>query len=137
MSMDKNIFRFNNGERDVYADPLVLRDRLFTVSLGEFWNLRDKERKIATANDDPTIIMEGIKAREHLIYIGREVFQMIPFDDTTGKGATAEECLKVTDEFLTFLAQKKTKHAPPPTTSPPTASTPQPPTAEIMDIMSD
>lgn len=122
--METKIFKYNNGERDVCGDPLVLRDRLFTVSLGEFWNLRKKVQAIDAAKDDATIIMEGISARGHLIEIARGVFEMAPYDDATGKGALADDCLVVTEQFLYFLNQKKTNSAPPQTISPSTANTP-------------
>ena len=126
--MERLIFEYNNGERQVFGDPLLLRDRIFTVSMGEFWNLRKKVLKIDAANDDITIIMEGIEARGHLVNIARAVFDMVPYNDATGKGATAEDCLNVTNLFLHWLDQKKTNAARQQTTLPPSASTVPPPT---------
>lgn len=126
--MNRSIFQYNDGERDVFGDPLMLRDRLFTVSQGEFWNLRKKVAAIDAAKDDATIIMEGIAARGHLVEIARATFSMAAYDPTTGKGALAEQCLATTELFLHFLDQKKTSSAPPPTTFPSTASIPPTPT---------
>ena len=126
--MNREIFQYHDGTKERFGDPLVLRDRLIQVSMGELENLRGKVRAMAGAKGDFTIVSEGLKAREHLIAIARETFGLAPFDDTTGKGTLAEDCLAVTESFLVFLAKKKMSRERTPTTSPPTASTPPTPT---------
>ena len=126
--MNREIFQFHDGTKDRFGDPLVLRDRLIQVSLGEIWNLRDKVRAMANAGGDFTIITEGLKAREHLIHIAQETFGLPAWNDTTGKGLLAEECLAVTEAFLVYLAKKKMRQEQQPTTSPPSESTSQVPT---------
>lgn len=140
--MERNIFKYNNGLRDVFGDPLILRDRLFQVSQGEFHILRGKVRAIAKAlprvDTEPEAVlavMEGLRAREHLVNIAREVFQLAPFDDTTGKGTLADECLAVTEAFLAFCAEKKTTGEQQPTTSTSTESTLQQPIPETTPTM--
>lgn len=140
MAMNLNIFRFNNGTADVFGDPLALRDRLFVVSQGEFWNLRKKVAAIASADaktpEGVLTITEGVTARGHLVTIACETFGLPAFDPATGNGMLAEACLDVTEAFLAFLNQKKTTSEQPPTTSPSTESTPQDATQPITPTMS-
>lgn len=138
--MKKEIFKYNNGTADVYGDPLVLRDRLFVASQGEFWNLRKKVSAIAGADaktpEGVLAITEGVTARGHLVTIACETFGLPAFDSATGKGMLAEDCLDVTEAFLEFLDQKKTTSEQPPTTSPSTESTAPPPIQQTTPIMS-
>ena len=133
--MERLIFKYHNGEREVFGDPLVLKDRIFELSGGEFVKWRRQVRAIPLVRPEESDtegtmayfagVIEGLAARKNLILLAQHIFEMVPFDDRTGKGATVTECLAVTDAFLLFLGQKKTSSAAQPTTSPSTESTPE------------
>lgn len=112
---EKAIFKFWNGTRHVWGDPLALSRRLDAV-LG-----------------DPDAVFEAIRsedmrerhaALECLIANVREVFAMPPIDPETGAGATEEDVQTALRALWKFLAKKKPSTDTPPSSSPSTGSPP-------------
>lgn len=109
----KNIFKYNNGEVDLFADPIAV-DRKLRMALGDdFATLKalfevDGDGKLTSSP------LEFMMATEKQIAATRQAFGCQPFDPHTGKGATDDVVLELWEQFWNWMAdQKKT-----PVTSP-------------------
>lgn len=114
---EKAIFRYFNGDRWVWGDPLALSRRLDT-SLG------DPDAVFADVGDpDPKVWRPAV---ECLIANVRDVFAIAPIDPETGAGGTEEHCRAALQALWEFLAKKKPTNATMPSSSASITSTPTP-----------
>lgn len=116
---EKAIFRYHNGTRMVWADPLTVQRRL-DAALG------DPDVVFKDVNDNDPLVWRP--ALECLIAAVREVFVMPGIDPETGQGATEEDCRTALNSLQDFLAKKKPSAAGSPILSAPTESCPSPST---------
>jgi hypothetical protein len=98
--MDRNVFKYQDGGRDVYADPLVVY-RSFVGALGG-----DPEPYLAAARNEsrePADFMSRLEAEGKLAEASRVAFGLPAFDPGTGEGATEAFCLDTLYSFLEWL----------------------------------
>jgi hypothetical protein len=107
---EKKIFPYFDGAARVFGDPVTIRRRLTGFLDGNPNAVVD-----ACNSTDPATAMQ---ADEKLLAAIRFAFDM-PFDRTTGTGATEDECFAAYDAFTAFMEQKKTSGEPTPTCVPP------------------
>lgn len=106
MEIRKACFRFWNGARFVWADPLRVERRLYAA-------LGDPHAVFAASQSSEFVIAST--ALEQLVEAVRDVFRMEPFDDETGAGATEEDCRNALQALWDYLAKKKLSAAASPT----------------------
>ena len=106
----RNVFKYNDGTKDVYADPLDVRRRMMRATNGEMdLILEDYGRKVKDADGKflPEEYMRKATAEESLATAVREAFRLPPFDPETGLGATDSRALEVFVEFDGWLAKNE------------------------------
>lgn len=104
---NREIFKYHNGEQDLFADPKAI-ERKLRISLGgdpattlkALW-AKDDEGKL-TASD-----VEYMIAEEKMIDATRKAFGLQPLDPFKGTGATDELALKLWSEFWDWMDEKK------------------------------
>lgn len=101
-----------NGEDQVYADPLTVHRRLFSL-------LGDPNAVLLDANsDDPSLRHQ---AREKLLPAAREALELVPFDKKTGRGSLEQDVMAALRSYLEWMEGKGGPGSSLPTCSPPTA----------------
>lgn len=128
--MDRNIFRYNDGEQDRYGDPLALESNLIEA-LGDLTLLLQKINAMRAAQADPLALIEGVQARRVLIGGVRAAFGLKPFDPATGRGATDDLALGTYLAWVNWTQKKSGNGPDTPSTSPSTDSTPPTPTPPV------
>lgn len=103
----------------VYADPMRVRRRLKAMLDGN----PEKVLAQATQTDVPQFASE---ATDRVLAAAVYALDLVPFDATTGAGATEDMVVGVLNSFLAFEAEKKTTEPSCPTWPPPTESEPWP-----------
>lgn len=103
---ERAIFPYHNGERQVYGDPMALSRRLTIHAGGDIDALVRDWRKDPVL-DDAGQELPGSRAlrlqhEEKIVEAVRKAFQMIPWDDSTGQGATWDQCMTAFEDFLRF-----------------------------------
>ncbi len=90
-----------DGRRMIYGDPVLIHRRLYAKLLGRpndfFAKVRDFEK-------DP---LGSQQAAETVEMAARFAFDLIPFDNETGEGATQELAFKVLNQYLEYQDSKK------------------------------
>ncbi len=141
MSQDNFVFGYWNGSADVFADPLRVDRELRAKSQCQLWTwLRTMREEVPTvnANDPPEVRANAlahkmgmetkqVAAAESIISLVYLVFKMVPFDESTGKGATERNCHAVLTAWLAFVAGEKKNPEP---SAPAPTSTPDTPTGQ-------
>lgn len=101
MDNSQTVFKYFNGERELYGDPLAIERKLRAACGG-------KPKELADAvNDETADDVKWAAAEEKLIRAVRDALQMAPFDVTTGKGATDATCRKAWDVFWRYMDDQK------------------------------
>lgn len=95
---EKGIFPYNNGQSDLYADPLAVNRKLLVAFSGDI-------EAALTAGYAPEGKTNG--ATQAVIDGVRDAFGMLPFDPTTGTGATDAMVLRILSNFSDFMIEKK------------------------------
>jgi hypothetical protein len=99
---ERMIFRYHDGERVRYADPIVLQIKLEEEALEweEFVNLQQKMEQTGQAD---------MAALSKMISIGRKVFDIQEVHEVDGKlvGKTLLEVLDILADFMLFIASLK------------------------------
>jgi hypothetical protein len=113
---ERLIFKYHDGERDVFADPLRVR-RLFAHALDGEPN-RYLERIQENAAAEPV----AFEAMERVLAATCQAFGLTPFDPATGAGCTEEKILGVLCAFQAWEDQKKTTSATTPVWPPPSGA---------------
>ena len=125
--MDRKIFRYNNGEKDVYVDPTELEYQLARLDIDSFFSakrlsmLPEKEDGSldieAVSEEDIKILMDSYHEAEPRL---REAFGVRPFDRETGEGMLFREIINLYSSFISWRNELKKNTAPPPNSPPPT-----------------
>lgn len=105
--MDRNVFKFSDGNAEVYGDPFRI-DRILSAIPPEQFEAMD--------HPDPAISHPAI---EKVIAVGRIAFDLAPFDRKTGTGATEKVVRDALEAFAAYTEKKNVTPATPPTSPPP------------------
>jgi hypothetical protein len=133
--MNKNIFPYNDGFEDLFADPLVIQRRLFEATQGQFYTRLMPESQ--TTARSPGLGPDGkplpplpeeriaadavaLPASAAVVEAVRYAFELLPWDRKTGEGLTEEQVIDLLDEYHAWCAKKNASTEEPPTCSPPT-----------------
>lgn len=109
--MNRKVFGpYNDGAKDVYADPL----RVHRLLVNE---LKGQHREVLAASRSQSNEI-AFPAIERLIAAVRVAFDMTPWDVATGTGATEDDCFNVLDQFLEWQDKKKESAETSPTSRP-------------------
>lgn len=131
---DRAIFEYHDGNNKVFADPLALRRKLYQVFDGDPDRAIQAAAKADTKYDDkgqeipeePAQLLNRMYAEEKLVAGFRQLFDMAPFDRTTGTGASEAMCRQVWAQFVEFLEKNDARGEGSPTGSAATESSPTP-----------
>jgi hypothetical protein len=113
---DKLIFRYFDGTKDVWGDPITIRRKLYGMvpNMGEVLKM--------CRSDDPVEKDQGL---EQLLPAIRYAFDM-PCNPKAEKpedyGATEDNCVKAVKDFMTFVKKNAPNTENSPTASASTAS---------------
>lgn len=99
---DRQVYKYHNGNEEVFADPIRCYRALYRETNGEFSSL------VKDCSDKSNPLL-AVKAAEALIAAARVVFELKDFDKKTGEGVTDEEVDHLLDSFLGWLDKKKLK----------------------------
>lgn len=119
------IYRYNNGEKVVAADPLVLRGNLSKLALMRGKSLAafiSAANGVDVANASDIENAEAWDALQALAEIAIDGFALIPFNAETGAGCDMAHALGVLNHFHLWCEKKNQKPASPPTSMPPSES---------------
>lgn len=105
-------FPYHNGVEMVYGDPLGIRRKL-TLDLGG-----DINAAIAKLSSEDAI--EAAEAGDRVLVALRSALGMVPFDISTGVGATDEDCYAAFDAWIDYEEKKNQRAAISPISSQPT-----------------
>jgi len=134
---ERKCFRYYDGRREVYGDPLQVRRKLILACGGDFtklWNeyffnpgekWPDSEDDRYTAEEKSAGLLRQALAGETLIPAARLAFGMDPVDPDTGEGGAEEDCdraLVAWGVFCEELKKKRETRASPTSSSSATAS---------------
>jgi hypothetical protein len=117
----RRVFKYYDGEKEVYGDPLALRTEIFIATNGDPDGLSKKVFTVLAPDTPTDQILEAFRAQKQIAEIVMRVFNMKPFDPATGSGATIEHCHMTWRLFGRFLAGEKKNTVNSPTESPSTA----------------
>lgn len=112
---ERSIFKYHNGEKEIWADPLAIRRQLTLAFGGDPDAALDAAQppvyvKAPDGSEPPVNPVAEVHAARglgRLMEGVREAFGMTPFDPDSGKGATEEQCMKALQAYLDFLESKK------------------------------
>lgn len=102
---ERKIFEYYDGSARVFADPKTVSRRLTIAAGGEpdsilaAWRA---EPQMEDGKEVPGSRAARLQAEEKLVEIVRQAFEMVPFDKTTGMGATWDHCIDALNGFLEF-----------------------------------
>ncbi len=102
----RNIFRYWDGSRNRYADPVVIGTKLeeFDPDYQDKLNLiAESPSKIPPGNIRDEMVKKQKEAMQHLAKMSRSVFGVPPMDDKTGIGATDGECIRIIAGYFLFM----------------------------------
>jgi len=108
---ERKIFKYHDGTKDVYADPLAMNRKLRALMAG------NPEKVVAAYNGDDDIAADA--AAEVFFPAIAEAFQVTRFNRLTGEGFVDEDLLKLWEMFQAWLLEKKNRAANSPTSSTP------------------
>ena len=120
---ERAIYKYHNGEKAVYGDPLQLR-RAVRIAAGEDPNrLCQRAGPLhqggeVTPEEYETAHAAEAKLAEAIV----KAFGLKAFDATTGEGVTHADCIDLWNDFCSWLQKKRTNTATTPTSSPTTTS---------------
>lgn len=114
---DKKVFKYNDGQKDVYADPLDVRRRLLQSSGGAFYRLCQQAREPEPPPELPAgappadqggpgyehFLMAALTARGRLNAAMRQAFGLPEFDPTKPGGVTEAMVDRIYDEYVKFM----------------------------------
>lgn len=99
---ERQLFRYHNGEREVFGDPLRIWRRLNN-------HLEGKGRETWEAAAQEANLLEADRAQEKIYRAAVVAFDLVPLDPDTGAGCTEDHVKEVLDSFLKWIEQKKSE----------------------------
>lgn len=96
---DFRIYKFNNGMKNVCADPLTIQRRLTQLLEGAPDRIAEEAR-----SEDNAIAFPAI---EKILAATREVFDLMPLDAETGGGLIEEDVIARWNHFQEWMSKKK------------------------------
>lgn len=112
---ERAIFKYFDGAREVYGDPLALW-REFTAACGG-----NPKQWMEWAFDESQPLRHA-DYNGKVIQATRAVFRMVPYDRTTNEGAQDHHVQAALEGLFAFFDQKKTSKDSEPTCTPSTAA---------------
>jgi hypothetical protein len=141
--MNKNIFKFFDGAKEVYGDPLAIQRRLRLATNSRLSDLIDavngpeeydewREKLKGASEEDKAKLREFLagasaamdQAREELYPAIVKAFPLVPFNPESGEGATDDVIIQAMTSLNQWLGQKKTSTVMPPKSASSTGGTP-------------
>lgn len=106
---DRLIYRYSNGDRDMFGDPMVIKRTMIRLADGDLPGLIEKAVPPETSDtgDVPSSISQRVAAEERLLKIIREAFHLPEIDPETGAGVTDSMVWRVWDDFGEFIMGEK------------------------------
>lgn len=111
--MKRDIFRYHDGTKERYCDPLKALRAMVRECHGDLAGVVENCK-----SPSPELAASGA---EKFIAAGRVAFEMTPFNAMTGEGAMDEDVLSVLGAFWAFLEKKNATPANLPTSVPASA----------------
>ena len=128
--MNRDIYRYHNGERVVAADPLVLRGKLATEALETgktLSTLIDMANAVDAKDATELQLAQSWEALGLLSDISTHAFDLVPFDAESGLGAGMAHALGLLHNFHEWLEKKNPTPVLHSTSTPPVESTSETP----------
>lgn len=110
---DSGVFRYFDGARHVYGDPLYVQNALARELRGQV------DQVVLDCNSQDDLV--ATTALRRLLDAVRVAFEMPPFDRATGQGATDRHCRDAYDALTDFFGLSATSVAETPSSPPSTA----------------
>jgi hypothetical protein len=123
-----NIFKYFDGQNEVHGDPTAIERKLRLATGGRFYDIlratqkpkdykgwldeiadekTPEERRAGLLQSVRDANLAADQAAEEITPAIRAAFEMVPFDKTTGQGATDDHCIDAWNAFTAFREQKK------------------------------
>jgi hypothetical protein len=124
---EMEIFEYHNGEKEVKADPVLIRHKLYRAVREQGFTLDVLLRNIVLQGETEQDLV--FEAAEVLIPAIHQAFGTHDYDSETNTGLTWSRCMKLLDDFLMFEQKKResivaTQPSSPVAASPQAASVP-------------
>ena len=116
------IYRYHDGAKIVYADPLatLAREKMVALQMGkDVDKLIDQSRAKDAAKASDIELAQAWTALNDLAEISRQTFGLAEFNPETGEGADMAHALGVLNHFHLWLEKKNQTLASPSTSSQP------------------
>jgi hypothetical protein len=132
---ERMVFKYFDGEKERYGDPLAIRRRMILACKGKYnvlWEqfFADLSREGMSEERKISLLLAAAAAGEDFVPAVRQAFEMVPWNPETGEGATEAHCERAARAWADWCedAQKKTtnSHANSPTSSSPAVASPTP-----------
>jgi hypothetical protein len=135
---EKKIFRYNDGEKVVAADPLLLRGKLTLAAIQRgktIGGVIESANKVDLEGISDIELSEAWAALDMLADISQEAFGLVPFNAETGNGADMAHAIGLVDHFYKWCEKKNQQPDLPQTSTPPSESTSEtPPTTATSSV---
>lgn len=99
----RKVFPYFNGVAQVWGDPVAIYRRILAACEGDV-NLLLSRVSSEIRDQQPLLWAESMA---RLMEVVRGVLGMIPFDPSTGEGATDQDCLNALEAWRTWMNEKK------------------------------
>lgn len=127
--MNREIYEYWNGSRQVFADPVDLLGEFVAACGGDYRGYIQRAYPKPYPEDQGAIA--SIRAAQQKLYAAvRHAFKLVPFSDVDGSGVTTTETYKTLKDFMDWWTKKKMPTVPIRTSPTPTDSRSQSATME-------
>lgn len=106
--MNKNIFKYNNGERDVFGDPILIETRFFKTLMEQ----GNPESILKNLGEENHALRED--AINKFVPAVMAAFKVKPLDEETGDGLTVSQMIDLYSDYFQWYAgvKKNTEDTP-------------------------
>ncbi len=131
----KQIYSYNNGEKVVRADPLLIQGKLAQAAIRRgksIANIIASANKTDLKDISDIDLMDAWASVEMLADIATESFDLVPFNPATGNGADMAHAIGLVDHYYRWCEKKNQQpdllstssaHATSTSATPPTTAT--------------
>lgn len=126
---DRRIFTYRAAGRELHADPLALRRKLYRVFDGDpdgAFAAADVKQGQDGQPEAPAAVLYRLDAEDRLVAGLRQLFDLPALDGATGQGFTEADVWDAWDAFQGFLAGEPSRGGNSPASQQPTAACPAP-----------